>query len=1038
MLIRRWHVRTRSTGARRAPFQGAFRGPVAFRLRRALPVWIALFLLVPAAAIGAVAVDLPNISSTFGTANTLTWSHTTSSADQLLLATISTRSGSTVTSVNYGAQGLTFLGAQNNSNNAVRIEMWYLLRPLTGTRNIVVSLSSSASAIGIATPVTGANLGVPLVFQSLGSTGGGSTTPGLTVASAPGSLVIDSVSTQANVTSYVQGPLQSKLFQVRNGTAATGSAQVGSSEPGAASVAMSWTLNLASFWAIGAVSIPPAVTISGRVFEDADFSGAASDYDGGTGDAGLPNVDVELYDAADAYLSSATTAADGSYSIPGVSNGTYKVRVRSATIGDANTPPRGGLNGSVPGTWPYPLPELAWANGAALYGGQSPAADDTATGDNLGPGDTFTTVTVNSADVLNVNFGFAYNLIVHAQDDNTNDSSRSGQGSIRQFIKNANAIGQANGTTASSSQFRMQVPANQSVGADSWWRLTVANRDLPALADAGSVLDGSTQRLNSGIDSNALGPEIEITGFGTSGTAIGLRLTGTGITVRELNFTSFSLNGIRIDSANGLVEGCYVGINAIGTAALPIGEDGILINGSNNIIGGGAAAQRNVISGNIDEGIDINPGFSGNVVIGNYIGTNASATAAIPNGSGVPTGGVIVGGNSNRIGGPAPGEGNVICGNADAGIRLSEGGSGNMVYGNFIGTTPAGTATLGNASAGVLIEAGAANSVIGGSVPGEQNIIAYNGGDGVFVTGSGTDGNVISGNSIFENAGLGIDLAPDGVGDGGGANNDKARPVITSATPSGSDYLVGATAASGDSIEFFRVLNAASPAVAPDPTGSGEGYLYLGRCVDNGACSGPFVAAAADGDAAAGAVQATILAAGAALGDSVSATAADAANGTSEFSVNRMLPVSLAIVKQAWLVNGSAPLASPFTAPVGSTVVFLIYVRNTSALDATDVRISDLLDESAFEYLAGSLVRTLAAAPPADTATDLEIFSATAPAIGTNLSDAVDGDAASALDTNANTFVDRMTVGAAAGQANGAVDIASHTVFAVRFAVLVR
>ena len=102
------------------------------------------------------------------------------------------------------------------------------------------------------------------------------------------------------------------------------------------------------------------------------------------------------------------------------------------------------------------------------------------------------------------------------------------------------------------------------------------------------------------------------------------------------------------------------------------------------------------------------------------------------------------------------------------------------------------------------------------------------------------------------------------------------------------------------------------------------------------------------------------------------------------------------------------------------------------------MRISDLLDESAFQYIAGSLVRTSAATPPADTATDLEIFSATAPGIGTNLSDSVDGDAASALDTNASTFVDRITVGAVTGQANAPVTIAAYTTFAVRFAVVVR
>jgi hypothetical protein len=781
-----------------------------------------------------------------------------------------------------------------------------------------------------------------------------------------------------------------------------------------------------------------SATISGTVFEDANFAGTAAEYDGGAGDLGLPNVDVELYDGiTDAFITSVNTAADGTYSFTGIADGTYKVRVRSATVGDANTPPHGGLNGTVPGTWPYPLPELTWANGVPLYGGVSPTVDDTATGDDGGPGDTYAPVTV-SGSAPGVNFGFAYNLIVHTTDDNLSNATRSTQGSLRQFIKNANAIGAANATTANTSQFRMLVPANQSNGADVWWRFTAANLDLPVLNDAGTVLDGSTQRLSSGSDSNARGPEIEITGLGTVGTSIGLFCTGSAITLRELAVNAFALNGIRIDGTNSRVEGCYVGTDATGTVDLGVGEDGVLVNGDNNTIGGPTPAQRNVLSGNSDEGLDLNPGSSGNIVIGNYIGTNAAGAAVLGNGSGAFSSGVIVQGNSNRIGGTAPGEGNVIAGNNDSGIRISDGATGNVVLGNHIGTNASGATTFGNTNLGISFESGATANIIGGTAAGEPNIIAYNTGDGVFITGAGTDGNRISGNAIYGNGGLGIDLAPNGVGTGGGANNNKARPVITSLIPSGADQTITATVTAGDTIEFFRANNSPSPAVAPDPTGSGEGYLYLGSCVDNGACSGPHISAVADANPAAGSVQATLLAGGAVGGDSVSATATDAVNGTSEFSANVVAAVALALVKQAWLDGGSAPLASPLTAPAGSTIVFLIYVRNVTAAAVPDVRFSDLLDETAFLYTAGSMVRTSVASPPADTASDLDIFNATASGTGTSISDALDGDAASALDTNANTTVDRITVGAVAGQANGGLSIASHTTFAVRFNVVLQ
>jgi hypothetical protein len=149
----------------------------------------------------------------------------------------------------------------------------------------------------------------------------------------------------------------------------------------------------------------------------------------------------------------------------------------------------------------------------------------------------------------------------------------------------------------------------------------------------------------------------------------------------------------------------------------------------------------------------------------------------------------------------------------------------------------------------------------------------------------------------------------------------------------------------------------------------------------------------------------------------------------------------LVIVKQIWNENGTAPLVSPVTAPQGSVLVFLIYVRNNKAVQATDARIFDDLDDKAtgFDYVSGSLVRTDAATPPADTATDKQIFDATAPATGTGLSDAVDADVASAQDTGPPAgFVDSITVGAVAGQANAQLDIGANSTFGLRFMVRVR
>lgn len=158
---------------------------------------------------------------------------------------------------------------------------------------------------------------------------------------------------------------------------------------------------------------------------------------------------------------------------------------------------------------------------------------------------------------------------------------------------------------------------------------------------------------------------------------------------------------------------------------------------------------------------------------------------------------------------------------------------------------------------------------------------------------------------------------------------------------------------------------------------------------------------------------------------------------------------TLTLVKQVWLVGGSAPLAltngSPTSTvvPSGQTIVFLIYIKNNTASAMTDVRFSDLLDISAagFDYIASSLVRTDAASPPADTASDLTIFNATAPGTGTALTDAVDTDVGSICDSTAGacpgTTLDRVTIGNTTGltpdQANGTLSVSANTTFAVRF-----
>jgi hypothetical protein len=111
------------------------------------------------------------------------------------------------------------------------------------------------------------------------------------------------------------------------------------------------------------------------------------------------------------------------------------------------------------------------------------------------------------------------------------------------------------------------------------------------------------------------------------------------------------------------------------------------------------------------------------------------------------------------------------------GVRLSA-SSGVTVTCNLIGTEPDGVTDAGNGGHGVRVEASDAR--IGGKAPGEGNVIAHNGGDGVFVA-SGT-GNAIVSNAIFSSSDLGIDLAPDGV-TGNDADDTDSGPNNLQNTP---------------------------------------------------------------------------------------------------------------------------------------------------------------------------------------------------------------------------------------------------------------
>jgi parallel beta-helix repeat protein len=268
---------------------------------------------------------------------------------------------------------------------------------------------------------------------------------------------------------------------------------------------------------------------------------------------------------------------------------------------------------------------------------------------------------------------------------------------------------------------------------------------------------------------------VELDGSLAGSNANGLTIAGHDIIADSLVINRFSGNGIDITGTpppgdgSAIVSNCYIGTDATGTMASPNQGDGILIEGGtpNNIIGGSQAGQGNVISGNVGNGIEIQPrnqfapppdaNTGGNTIIRNFIGTNAAGTSGLGNGGN----GIFIQGGPDAatqltrpdvIGDPFKG-GNVISANGGDGVFITgfftpvSGTTTNVVQSNLIGTDAAGKIALGNTGNGVDI-VGSPNNMIGGVTQLRGNLISGNSLQGIAVAGQSSDSNVLQSNSL--------------------------------------------------------------------------------------------------------------------------------------------------------------------------------------------------------------------------------------------------------------------------------------------------
>ena len=257
-----------------------------------------------------------------------------------------------------------------------------------------------------------------------------------------------------------------------------------------------------------------------------------------------------------------------------------------------------------------------------------------------------------------------------------------------------------------------------------------------------SLPDGNNAVLLIELDGSAAGPPVP-----TSPVGLGFRTANS--TVRGLVVNRFACSGIAFGAGAGNVDGNVVEGNFIGTdvtGTLPLGN-GTCGGDSGGV---GFASNNNRIGGttpaarNLISANSVGIVFNrsmGNRVQGNFIGTDVTGTQPLGN-----TGqGVAIIGSNNQIGGTAPGARNII---SDNGIGISIAGAdstGNLVEGNFIGTDVSGTQPLGN-NAGVRWF-GVTNNIIGGTAPGAGNLISGNN-LGVVVQDCCGGGNKVQGNFI--------------------------------------------------------------------------------------------------------------------------------------------------------------------------------------------------------------------------------------------------------------------------------------------------
>ncbi len=192
---------------------------------------------------------------------------------------------------------------------------------------------------------------------------------------------------------------------------------------------------------------------------------------------------------------------------------------------------------------------------------------------------------------------------------------------------------------------------------------------------------------------------------------------------------------------------------------------------------------------------------------------------------------------------------NIIGNNDGNGVAIINGSNNNVVIDNIIGSDRSFFFNFGHPNYGVFVAYNSSDNVIGGTGPGQGNIIANNT-KGVVIGGSASDtgsvGNSIVSNSIYNNLIIGIDLANDGPTQNHtnnptpGPNNFQNYPVLGIPSLSHSGFTIPWTLHSRVSSTFLLQFFGNNPfdpegkvllqqlTVTTDANGNASGSISLG------------------------------------------------------------------------------------------------------------------------------------------------------------------------------------------------------------------